>query len=107
MAPSEDYDPRIVRQQHQQYIDDYDLRRNQFQADAAEDNSRDSGKRSCYILHQQKHPQLQQQNSHFLRLYRTEDWKYQEVVEDPGGYMLKAQLDGGKGNFLANKWQNS
>ena len=51
MAPSEDYDPRIVRQRHQQYINDYALRRNQFQADVAEDNSRDSGKRSCYIIH--------------------------------------------------------
>ena len=49
MAPSEDYDPRIVRQQHQQYINDYALRRNQFQADVAEDNSR--GHREEIVLH--------------------------------------------------------
>ena len=52
MAPSEDYDPRMVRQQHQQYIDDYDLRRNQFQADAAEEN--DLSRRTAPYQQQQE-----------------------------------------------------
>ena len=30
----------------------------------------------------------------------SEDRKYQECVEDPEKYVLKAQLDGGKGNFF-------